>query len=326
MPDPRTPFTSLEFCSAIQNKAGAHQSALTGLVGRPIKSSAQTTLVVDPSGYNIKKAQGAKHDGTRQHHDAHVNAISKGLASARIRHKGGRNGNPRTCKDIFSGISVPTEEGTRAYQHIIPDLEINGRPLDEGPLAGKIFLADVKTLSPCDAYTDNQTGEPNAAVNARQKRVNLDYHAKAQRLDEHYGCNESHGFKARLNSHGRDGVVLGPVIGAFGEMSDDIKHIADAIATELANEHCSYYSDKKPKTVRSYFRNQLYRSWGLGAHRGWARLLLDRRCLVGTSNAPRGCSNRSNYRSAHDEETAYDSYMNPEPGFRAGPGDSYDAA
>ena len=85
-------------------------------------------------------------------------------------------------------------------------------------------------------------------------------------------------------------------------------------------------ADKKPKTVRSYSRNQLYRSWGLGAHRGWARLLLDRRCLVGTSNAPRGCSNRSNYRSAHDEETAYDSYMNPEPGFRAGPWDSYDAA
>ena len=35
-------------------------------------------------------------------------------------------------------------------------------------------------------------------------------------------------------------MVLGPVIGAFGEMSDDVKHIADAIATELANEHCSY--------------------------------------------------------------------------------------
>jgi hypothetical protein len=35
-------------------------------------------------------------------------------------------------------------------------------------------------LSPCDAYTDNQTGEPNAAANARQKRVNLDYDTKAQ--------------------------------------------------------------------------------------------------------------------------------------------------
>ena len=114
MPDPRTLFTSLKFCSAAQNKAGAHQSALNALVGRPITSSAQTTQVVDISGYNI-------------------NAITKGLASARIQHKGGRNGNPCTCKNIFSVIYATTEEGTRAYQHIFPDLEINGRPLDETP-------------------------------------------------------------------------------------------------------------------------------------------------------------------------------------------------
>ena len=107
----------------------------------------------------------------------------------------------------------------------------------------------------------------------------------------------------------------------------DTRHSTLGTRDPFQKEHCSYYSGKKPKTVRSYFRNQLYRSLGLRAHRGWARLLLDRRCLVGTSNAPRGCSNRSNYRSAHDEETAYDSYyMNPVPGFRAGPGDSYDAA
>ena len=121
-------------------------------------------------------------------------------------------------------------------------------------------------------------------------------------------------------------MVLGPIIGAFEKMSDDVKHIADAVAAELANEHCSYYSDKKTKTARSYFRNQLYRSWGLTAHRGLARLLLDRRCLVSTSNTPRGYSNRRNYLSEHGEETAYVSYMNPESGFRAGPGDSYDAA
>jgi len=60
MPDPQTPFTTLEFCSAIQKKAGAHQSALSAVAGCPIASSAQTTQVVDPSGCNIKKAQGAK--------------------------------------------------------------------------------------------------------------------------------------------------------------------------------------------------------------------------------------------------------------------------
>jgi len=47
----------------------------------------------------------------------------------------------------------------------------------------------------------------------------------------------------------------------------------------------------KTKTVRSYFRNQLHRSWGLAAHhRGWARLL-DRRCLVSTFNTLHGYSN-----------------------------------
>ena len=54
--------------------------------------------------------------------------------------------------------------------------------------------------------------------------------------------------------------------------------------------------------------------------------LLDRRCLMSTRNTPRGYSNRSNYRSEYDEETAYGSYMNPGSGFRAWPGDSYDAA
>jgi len=57
---------------------------------------------------------------------------------AKIQHKVGKSGNPRTCRNIFSGITAFTEENTRAYQHIIPDLEINGRPLDVGTLAGKI--------------------------------------------------------------------------------------------------------------------------------------------------------------------------------------------
>ena len=30
-------------------------------------------------------------------------------------------------------------------------------------------------------------------------------------------------------------------------------------------------------------------------------------------------------RNDYDEETAYESYMNPEPGFKSGPGDSVDA-
>ena len=91
-------------------------------------------------------------------------------------------------------------------------------------------------------------------------------------------------------------------------MSSDVEHIAETIATELASEHCTYYLDKKTKTVRSYFRKLLHQSWGLAAHRGWARLLLDRRCLIGTPNNPRDHTSRNCPRDEYDEATAYDSY------------------
>ena len=69
-------------------------------------------------------------------------------------------------------------------------------------------------------------------------------------------------------------------------MSSDVHAISNVVAEELALEHCTFYADKTPEMVKGYFLNQIYRSWGLTAHRGWARLLLDRRCLVQIPNAP----------------------------------------
>ena len=43
---------------------------------------------------------------------------------------------------------------------------------DEVPSCSKGTLVDVKTLSPGDVYSDDRTGESNAAVNACQVRVN----------------------------------------------------------------------------------------------------------------------------------------------------------
>jgi len=54
----------------------------------------------------------------------------------------------------------------------------------------------------------------------------------------------------------------------------------DVIADALTAEHLSYYGDRGSKTVKAYYRRVLYRAWGLTAHRGWARLMLDRRSLV----------------------------------------------
>jgi len=76
MPDSLAPSSTPEFRSAVQNKAGAHQSARRNLISNPIASKAQATYTVDPSGYNLKKAQKLKNDGTRQDHDSFINTLS----------------------------------------------------------------------------------------------------------------------------------------------------------------------------------------------------------------------------------------------------------
>ena len=336
-PDSLTPLTTAEFRSAVQNKAGAPQSALAALVGYPIDSnSAQTDRpTVDPSGYNLKKVTGAIGDGTRQNHNAFLDRVSEWLARAKIPHMGGKCGNPRTCKGLFSRISYRlsqleeehTPTGTqRVLQRIIPDLALNGRSLcSAGPLANKKSLADVKTLSPCNKYAEHRDGKPNAVVNDRQRQVDKDYHHRAKELDAGFGGDSSDGFEAELNSYGKRGKVLGPVVGAYGEMSDDVYVIAEAVAEELATEHCGFYSDKKQGVVAAFFLSQIYRSWGLVAHRGWARLMLDRRCLVEVPNAPRHRAERAHAEADYDEETARDNYFNPPAGHRSGPGGPTDA-
>ena len=54
---------------------------------------------------------------------------------------------------------------------------------------------------------------------------------------------------------------------------------------ELASEHCGLYSDKNLTLITAFFPHRIHRSWGLAAHRGWAQLMLDHRCL-GVFNAP----------------------------------------
>ena len=120
-----------------------------------------------------------------------------------------------------------------------------------------------------------------------------------------------------ISIYGNKSTVLGLVVGAYGETSDDVYVIAEAVAEELATEHCGFYSDKKQGVVAAFFLSQIYRSWGLTAHHGWPRLMLDRRCLVEVPNAPRHRAESAHADADYDEETAFDNYFNPEAGTAA---------
>ena len=58
-------------------------------------------------------------------------------------------------------------------------------------------------------------------------------------------------------------------------MSPDVYAIIDLVATALTCEHLSYY-DAYPSVVKGMFQQRIYRSLGLAAHLGWARLVIDR--------------------------------------------------
>ena len=86
------------------------------------------------------------------------------------------------------------------------------------------------------------------------------------------------------------GRVLVFVMGAFAEMSGDVSRICKIIAHELARAHVSYYNDDAKRT-KGVYRQRIQKAWGHTAHRGWARLLLDRtRGLVIHGPAHRGAN------------------------------------
>ena len=64
-------------------------------------------------------------------------------------------------------------------------------------------------------------------------------------------------------------------MGAFAEMSEDVSRICDIIAHDLARTQVSYYNDDAKRT-KGMYRTRIQKAWGHTAHRGWARLLLDR--------------------------------------------------
>jgi predicted lipid-binding transport protein (Tim44 family) len=62
-----------------------------------------------------------------------------------------------------------------------------------------------------------------------------------------------------INTSGQEGVVLGPVAGAFGQMS--------ALA-DLKAEKPLFHDERDSKTVKAYYCRVIYRAWGLNDYHG----------------------------------------------------------
>jgi predicted GNAT superfamily acetyltransferase len=82
-------------------------------------------------------------------------------------------------------------------------------------------------------------------------------------------------FKSILNEYGKDGEVLGLVVGYSGEASSAVYRVEDLVATRIASKHLEHA--RTPKSIAKGMRTQrICRAWGHSFARGFARVILDR--------------------------------------------------
>ena len=319
LPNASTHFTPLEWTTAVALHLGTPVPALKGLVGETIRNNPNSPFTsVDPHGHNLTTIAGVMGGGTQRNHNAIARAISNDLRASGIKHKGGAT--DTTCKTVFrSAIPRSADIPNDAEKHInsmIPDLVIFTKhiPSDVSPLGGADHLIDVKTLAAGQAYKSNTSHDFGKAVSKRQEQVNTDYHSTARRLDArlHKTQPDERGpFMRTLYEYGgKEGRVLGPVVGIFGESSSDLNSLRDLCANELASRHTELFRISKDQ-ASSLFRHQLNRKWGHTIARGWARLILDRlRDYVGANFSEHQRERNEDYHEQYSyfnpPETAFD--------------------
>ena len=153
-------------------------------------------------------------------------------------------------------------------------------------LGGEEPLGEGKTKAPNSDYHKDES-----PVAARQAEVTRDYLKRAARIDELNGHPPgSDGPMVTALKKYNGGRVLVFAMGAFAEMPGGVSRICGIIAHELARTHVSYYNDDAKRT-KGMYRQRIQKAWGHTAHRGWARLLLDRtRDLIIHGPAHRGAN------------------------------------
>ena len=155
-------------------------------------------------------------------------------------------------------------------------------------LSGETPLGEAKTKAPNSDYHNHKDEQPAAA---RQAEVARDYLKRAARTNELSGHSPgSDGQMVAALKRYNGGRVLVFVVGAFAKMPEDVGRICGIIEHELARTHVSYYNGDAKRT-KGMYRQRMQKAWGHTAHRGWARLLLDRaRDLIIHGPAHRGAN------------------------------------
>lgn len=213
-------------------------------------------------------------------HDSIHDLLTRELSAAKILTKGSPS---RPIKNVFAHLINPnaSEEHARHVQGIIPDILIT--VTKEVSIKPTFFdntttITDIKTLSPGQHYTNIDNLITNQAVNNREEKVNTDYYTHATTIDSIYNNtpNNTPGpVQQELRRYGKNGKVIGLIIGSFGDCSRSIHELIKLISRENALMHIEYFNMSFDEAFNIHQRI-LRKKLSLQIAKEWAKVTLDR--------------------------------------------------
>jgi len=277
-------FTPTRWRVTVSIYFGLPQKTLNSFVGSRITVGGSGNPVVDTHGHNLLSHTHSLGGGAPTHHNNMINVVSQTLEQAGVKSKSkGKNGGVSNIfKHALSGGNPLGENGNNKTNGIIPDMVVIASAIEDSGstgswLGGANHLVDFKTHASTSDHNNTST-TPGLVGNIRQRKVNTAYHSTAKELDAlvHDTPSDERGpIECELDAYGREGRVLGPVIGVYGSGSSDLGLLRDLAASELARKHTEQHNMDFFQ-ARAMFKNKINRSWGQHIARGWASMLLDR--------------------------------------------------
>jgi hypothetical protein len=162
------------------------------------------------------------------------------------------------------------EQTRRQRQGLVPDFMITSR-------MGGRTLADLKTLHVgTSTYTNASLTKPQGAVNKRAGLIHRQYHGKLRKIDLNYNNAQAGVTGPSQRKLAEFGRIRGFVIGAYGEISTDLKDYLKELAATGAEMTWRDMGARTETEARGLITGMLYRSIGIATVRGHARLKLDR--------------------------------------------------
>ena len=245
--------------------------------------------VLDPFGVKLTTLS-LPGDGWRIRHDELKHLIDKDVQG---------HGIPCSCEvfGLFAPL-LPQEARAewlaapaRKRQGLVPDYLLT---LPHGMEA----LMELKVIGSGPSHYSRDVVCRGFAVATRAGSIQQEYRSKALRLD-HRHCGVTEGVPGpvtqKLATYGR---VRGLAFGAYGEASTDVHELVQVLAKSCASRQWARMGARDPQEAAALLQRSLYRSWGLMAMRGQARLKLMGMSQVG-SGAAAARARRTDSAAAH---------------------------